>query len=722
MSGECPTTGFDHAQQNRWPYVHQFLCDKLELGEQDAFDAEFLARFSQEIDSCIEKSKPSESTRKRRKSLFQHLQRTIEHRFKGSTLRQFGSSESGLSLSHGDLDLCLVSNTEKPKKILRSLSKTLRNQDMEDIQVIASAKVPIIKFRDERTKIPVDISINNTLALHNTNLLKRYGELDSRIKQCILAIKYWASQRDVCNAAEGTFSSYAWTLIMLQNLQTTTPPVAPNIQGGEQRTLLEVDGIEYDLTMSDNPNLLLKEKNSQSVGELLVHFFKQMVVNRPWDNHVIAVRNGKPISRQSKAWKYAKPHASDAVLMGGKTRLGLHSFPVEDPFDHAHDLSRVLRPEGALDIQEEMFRFWIGLKEGKGWEELCEFKHPERRVEIDEKDLFEDLRKLSKEDISKKVAESESNISELEQRIEALNQERQNNIKISQALRGIFEETSDLRNEHRQIVRGLKPRQQRIQELTQNRDAINQRIGIPLYRIREMLVDVYQNLTGDVDMFQVPSLEREEQQFSWFFELQAMHNAALEADSAHKELTALLKEQKSAVKELKISERKQSEVKAEILKSEPLLADIRTEFSEAKQHDKNANSLKKVIQERRKELRRERREKGRIDAWIRISSNPGAKSRRRKGQSKRDKKTGQADWKPKFNKPKIEDVKQRAESGNSLSLMDIDVLLQSGGVSSIQNSKPSQKSKRRADRKKKQNLNLSARRGERSQSKKGRKD
>ena len=51
MSDECPTTGFDHAQQNRWPYVHQFLCDKLELGEQDAFDAEFLARFSQEIDS-----------------------------------------------------------------------------------------------------------------------------------------------------------------------------------------------------------------------------------------------------------------------------------------------------------------------------------------------------------------------------------------------------------------------------------------------------------------------------------------------------------------------------------------------------------------------------------------------------------------------------------------------------------------------------------------------
>ena len=129
-----------------------------------------------------------------------------------------------------------------------------------------------------------------------------------------------------------------------------------------------------------------------------------------------------------------------------------------------------------------------------------------------------------------------------------------------------------------------------------------------------------------------------------------------------------------------------------------------------------------MIKERRKELRRERREKGRLDAWVRISSNPGGNTKRNNGRKNKGQKSGQADWKPHFNKPKPEDVKQRAASGNSLSLVDIDVLLKSGGVSSIQNSNPSKKSKRRADRKKKQNLNLSARRGERSQSKKGRKE
>ena len=722
MSGECPTTGFDHAQQHRWPHVHQFLCEKMELSGEESFDAEYIASISNEISNTLRQQRPSEKNLKRRKGLFQHLKRTIEQRFKGSSLRLFGSAESGLSLSHGDLDLCLISNTEKPKKILRSLSKTLKNQDMEDIQVIGSAKVPIIKFRDERTKIPVDISINNTLALHNTTLLKRYVEVDPRIQECVLAVKYWASQRDVCNAAEGTFSSYAWSLIMLQALQTSSPPVAPNIQAGNERTLLEVDGMEYDLTMVDQPEQLLQQPNTDSIGDLIIHFFKQMVVDRPLDDHVISIRNGEPITRETKGWKYGNPRASDAVLKDSRTRLGLHSFPVEDPFDLNHDLSRVLRPEGALDIQEEMFRFWFGLKEGKSWEQLCELKNPERRIEPEERDLFEDLRNISKEQLNQRVVKNDSKISELEQRIEALNQERQNNIDISQALRGIFEETSDLRKEHRDIVRTLKPRSQRIDELTQQRDAINKRIGIPLYRIKEMLVDVHQTLTGDVDMFQVPSLQREEQQFSWFFELQAMHTAALEAGSAHNELTSLLKEQKKAVKELKISEKKQSEVKGEILKSEPLLADIRADFSEAKQFDKNVKSLQKVIQERRKELRRERREKGRLDAWVRISSNPGGNTKRNNGRKKKGQKSGQADWKPHFNKPKPEDVKQRAASGNSLSLVDIDVLLKSGGVSSIQNSNPSKKSKRRADRKKKQNLNLSARRGERSQSKKGRKE
>ncbi len=725
MSDECEITGFNPEQQLRWPLVHQHLCKKLELPNGDTISSEALEQFSQDLENILKAQSPNKSALKKRDGLYEHLKRSIEKRFKGSSLRLFGSSESGLSLAQGDLDLCLLFDGQNPKKVLRSISSTLRFQEMEDIQVITSAKVPIIKFVDERTKIPVDISINNTLALHNTTLLKRYAETDERIRQCILGIKYWASQRDVCDAAKGTLSSYAWTLIMLQALQTTTPSVAPNIQSGKERTHLKVDGIEYDLTMADEPEKLLKETNTQSLGELMTHFFRQLVLDRPWDAHVLSIRNGKPMTRKEKKWKYAKPHADKAVVMEGKSRLGLHSFPIEDPFNHEHDLSRVVRPEGALDIQEELFRFWIGLNDGKSLEQLCELKNPERIQVIEEKDLFEDLRTLPKSTIDTMLKENAVQHSDLEERIEALHGERQNNIKISQALRGLFEETSGLRNEHRTLVRSLRPRSEKMDLLQKERDGYNQKIGIPLYRIRELLVEVYTNLTGDIDFFHVPSLQREDEQFAWFFELQAMHAVALKADTAHKDFILLVREQKKAVKDLKITENKQTQIRAEMIESEPILANITTEFSEARQFDQNAHSLNKVIQERRKELRRLRREKGRIEAWVRVSSrsSPSRDSKPRGGQKDRNSKSGQADWKPRNKGPKPEEVQQRAAAGGTLSLSDLDVLLNSGGLASVNKSKPTPKSSRRAERKKKQSTarQLTAQRGERSQSKKGHK-
>ena len=726
MTEECEITGFSHQQQQRWPLVYQYLCDQLELPDGTELDNESIDQLSMDIEKILKSQTPSNHFLKKRNGLYEHLKRTVETRFKGSSLKRFGSTESNLSLSTGDLDLCLLFDGKKPQKVLKSLSSTLRNQDMEDIQVISTAKVPIIKFTDERTKIPVDISINNTLALHNTTLLKKYGDTDERIRKCVLAIKYWASQRDVCDAAKGTFSSYAWTLVMIQALQTTSPPVAPNIQSGKQRTNLEVEGIEYDLTMADKPDSLLEDENTQSLGELLVHFFQQMVLERPWDGHVISIRNGKPLTRKMKKWKYGKPHASEAVLMGAKTRLGLHSFPVEDPFNHDHDLSRVIRPSGAMDIQEELFRFWIGINEGKSLEELCAFKNPERIKLIEEKDLFEDLRQLKKEEVDEKLKENETQYSEMEESLNALQSERQNNIKISQALRGHMEETSGLRKEHRTLVRSLRPRSQKMELLQKQRDEYNQKVGLSLHRIREELVKVYANLTEDIDFFRVPSLQREEEQFAWFFELQAMHAIAIKADAAHEEFINLVREQKSTVKDLKITENKQTEVLADLVRSEPILADIRSDFGEARQFDQNAHKLNKVIQKRRKELRGLRREKGRLEAWLRVSSRKSMHrdSKPRGGKRDRKPKSGQGNWKPRYDGPKPEEVQKRAATGGSLSLTDLDVLLNSGGLASMTKSKPNPKSARRAERKKKQNSNrqLSAQRGERAQSKKGRKE
>lgn len=79
--------------------------------------------------------------------------------------------------------------------------------------------------------IDFDISVNNTLALHNTDLLRTYAQLDSRCAQFLLwgcghcdegllvrisgsvrplvfVLKHWAKARKLNSAPAGTLSSY----------------------------------------------------------------------------------------------------------------------------------------------------------------------------------------------------------------------------------------------------------------------------------------------------------------------------------------------------------------------------------------------------------------------------------------------------------------------------------------------------------------------------------
>lgn len=53
-------------------------------------------------------------------------------------------------------------------------------------------QVPIIKFRDEERGIDGDLSLYNRLAVQNTALLRRYSEVDRRVRTLGLCVKLFA--------------------------------------------------------------------------------------------------------------------------------------------------------------------------------------------------------------------------------------------------------------------------------------------------------------------------------------------------------------------------------------------------------------------------------------------------------------------------------------------------------------------------------------------------
>ena len=166
---------------------------------------------------------------------------------------------------------------------------------MEEVQVLTRAKVPIVKFIDPRSGVPVDISINNSLAIHNTNLLKTYSNLDERVKQLTLCVKHWAYHRNISDAPNGTLSSYAWSILVISHLQKKQ--VVPNLQHGDSRTLLEIEGKEYDLTI--NESAVLESKSDASIEELALSFFTEFATYE-WPDSVISIRNGGDLSRSKR--------------------------------------------------------------------------------------------------------------------------------------------------------------------------------------------------------------------------------------------------------------------------------------------------------------------------------------------------------------------------------------------------------------------------------------
>ena len=694
MSEICSTTGFSKKSKERWPYLWQ----KLTNGQNNAFPNPADIK---SIDEGIRKAlkiKDSSSGEKNRQNLIKHLRKIICSKIKGSTLEAFGSSQSGLSLIGGDLDLCLKVSDINPKQILRRLKGLLDARGMEQITLISKARIPIIKFHDPKSGFDVDISINNSLALHNTELLSSYARLDPAVKDAILAVKYWAIQRNIANAYQGTISSYSWSLLSLQHLQVMESIKLPNLQSSENREFVTIDNHEYDITI--NKEVEVNEINVD-IGQIFAEFIFYYGIEFDWSKQVVSIRNGMPLERSEKGWVYRKPSASTTHHSDDKKlRMGLYHLPIEDPLDMDIDLGRVLKPAGELTILNEFLRAASMLSEGKSFDEICETVEPQRFESKSPDDLFEDLRNLKPHEVKILHENILDDLSIVTKRIETLESERSNAIRMAKAMRGIIEETGDIRKKHKETIQSLRSRGKEI-ELTKNkRDQINKNIVLPLHRIEEELIKIYSRLTDSLDLMRVQSLEREKRDFSFFFELQKMYHKAKSSSELHQKYNQLRKEQRKDIESLRKFESEHDEVAQNILDQEPLLKQEDLENRHDRSWDKRANKITIILRKRKKELYRFRREKGRIEAWMRITQKNNAK---RKGTNRN-----------KTHRPTSQ-IRETVASGGSISLGDLDALLKSGGISNLnQKTESTQKRPKRKKGKMKNLNNLSPHRGERN--------
>ncbi|GAV76666.1 PAP_assoc domain-containing protein [Cephalotus follicularis] len=288
---------------------------------------------------------PPEEEKAKQKQLLTLLQRLVTKEWPEGRLFLYGSCANSFGVSRSDIDVCLAIGDANINKsdVLLKLADILQSDNLQDVQALARARVPIVKLMDPVTGISCDICINNVLAVVNTKLLRDYAQIDERLRQLAYIVKHWAKSRGVNETYRGTLSSYAYVIMCIYFLQQRRPAILPCLQEMEITYSVTVDNIECKFYDQVEKLRKFGSRNKETIAQLVWGFFNYWAYRHDYANDVISIRTGSVISKREKDWT---------------RRIGndRHLICIEDPFEISHDLGRVVDKYSIKVLREEFER------------------------------------------------------------------------------------------------------------------------------------------------------------------------------------------------------------------------------------------------------------------------------------------------------------------------------------------------------------------------------
>ncbi|PNY09291.1 poly(A) RNA poly(A)merase cid11-like protein [Trifolium pratense] len=314
-------------------FKRQMMCRR----DIDSLSVPFLSIYESLI--------PPEEEKLKQKQLLGLLEKLVCKEWPMARLYLYGSCANSFGVSKSDIDVCLaIQEADMDKsKIIMKLADILQSDNLQNVQALTRARVPIVKLMDPVTGISCDICINNLLAVVNTKLLRDYANIDARLRQLAFIIKHWAKSRGVNETYHGTLSSYAYVLMCIHFLQQRRPAILPCLQGMEPTYSVTVDNV--DCAFFDKVEKLghFGRHNKETIAHLVWGFFYYWAYCHDYANSVISVRTGSTISKRDKDW----------TRRVGNDR---HLICIEDPFEISHDLGRVVDKHSIKVLREEFER------------------------------------------------------------------------------------------------------------------------------------------------------------------------------------------------------------------------------------------------------------------------------------------------------------------------------------------------------------------------------
>ncbi|OQV11003.1 hypothetical protein CLAIMM_14912 [Cladophialophora immunda] len=325
---------------------------------------------TQDMQKLYEELQPTTESEDRRLRFIEKLDKILRGRWPTSSIKVnvFGSTGNNLGTSDSDVDICITTDCKEMERVC-NIADLLAKHGMERVVCVSSAKVPIVKVWDPELHVACDINVNNPLALENTELVRTYVSIDSRVRPLAMIIKYWAKRRMLNDAAlGGTLSSYTWICLALNFLQTRDPPILPTLQQQPNLQPKEVAGVNVSFDRNVDGHKDFGRRNKSSLGELLFHFFRYYGHELDFEQSVVSVRLGRVLSKVEKSWHLLQDNR----------------LCVEEPFNVSRNLANTADDTSMRGIHLELRRAFELLGEGK-LAQCCEqFVHPPDEIKPSE--------------------------------------------------------------------------------------------------------------------------------------------------------------------------------------------------------------------------------------------------------------------------------------------------------------------------------------------------
>lgn len=182
--------------------------------------------------------KPRDFEEHIRQNLIQRVQQSIQRDFAGVQIKAFGSFAAGMYLPTADMDLVALSPEFLSGRYgrfnsynqMRKFSRSLENANMikpGSLTVISKARVPLVKFVDNKTGLRVDISFDNNSGIVAQKTFEEWKQHYPAMPIIVSLIKQFLVMRGMSEVFTGGLGGYSVICLVvstIRRLQTSKGP------------------------------------------------------------------------------------------------------------------------------------------------------------------------------------------------------------------------------------------------------------------------------------------------------------------------------------------------------------------------------------------------------------------------------------------------------------------------------------------------------------------